>query len=406
MPNGEYWWNSYGPFDPDPNDHNFPNAGQVVRHYRLLKKWTPAQLGDALDKSARWVQAMEHDNTVPEAISRRRALAAMLNIPAVLLGLAPLEQLLTPQLATPSISKKTSLDKTAVTQYQLSLRLYWELYFTSTAYDSVEDIKLWLRHLRTLASEVSGYQRQQLVELVCQYHQLTAHILRDQRDYSSAMNHANRAVKIAKSLGNNELIASALLRRGFISFDQGDFTTALVDLDTALPFAKYARAPLRGFIYQVAGHYHSHIQQSMADEIQAIKLLDQAGHIIRQGNLEDDQSFVRFNAGWYHTERAEALIAINRPSDALDELDRAERQLGPDQPRRRAHIDIFRAKAYLKQEDFSSAADLAEEAYIVSKAVKSELNIARISEICEQLNRSKHGNSPQVQRLKLMLASR
>src|SRR5262249_42750059 len=34
-----YWWDSYGPFDPD--EDGYPNAGQVVRHYRLLKKWTP-----------------------------------------------------------------------------------------------------------------------------------------------------------------------------------------------------------------------------------------------------------------------------------------------------------------------------------------------------------------------------
>src|SRR5260370_41419778 len=44
MSKNQYWWDSYGPFDPDPDDDNFPNAGQVVRHYRNLKKWSPAQL--------------------------------------------------------------------------------------------------------------------------------------------------------------------------------------------------------------------------------------------------------------------------------------------------------------------------------------------------------------------------
>lgn len=69
----------------------YPNAGQVVRHYRLLKQWSPADLGEALGKTARWVPAMEYDNTVPEAISRRRAIAAILGIPPMLLGLASVE---------------------------------------------------------------------------------------------------------------------------------------------------------------------------------------------------------------------------------------------------------------------------------------------------------------------------
>src|SRR5579859_3894259 len=121
MASKQYWWDSYGPFDPDPDDPNFPNAGQVVQHYRLLKKWTPTQLGEAMNKTARWVQLMEHNNTVPEAISRRKALADMLDIPKILLGVATVEHLVTPET---SIIQPTIVDSATLNQYKQSLRLY------------------------------------------------------------------------------------------------------------------------------------------------------------------------------------------------------------------------------------------------------------------------------------------
>jgi transcriptional regulator with XRE-family HTH domain len=401
MSSNQRWWDAYGPFDPDPEDENFPNAGQVVRHYRLQRKWTPAQLGEALDKTARWVQAMEHDNTVPESISRRRALANILSIPPILLGLASVDQIITPATAkAASTPVRNSIDvATTTSQYQQSLRLYWELYYSSSAYDMIEEIINSTRYLRALTNETTGYRQNQIIELLCQYHQLVGHVLREQKDYQAAFSHANRAVKIAKSTENTELIASALLRRGFISFDQDQITNALTDLDAALPFANHARAPLKGFILQVAGHCHAHVKGSNADRIQALNLLDKAGNIARQSRLEDDQSFVRFNLGWYQQERAEALIVLGRSSDALDELARAEKNLGPNQPRRIAYINILQAEAYLADGEPVVAAGCAEDAFNVSQSVSSEFNISRIQELYEKLKNSKHGDSPQIARL-------
>jgi tetratricopeptide (TPR) repeat protein len=350
---------------------------------------------------------MEHDNTVPEAVSRRRAIAGMLGIPAALLGLISVEELTSLQAAIAnSTTRNTPPSTTIIIQkYQQSLRLYWELYFTSSAYDLLDEITSSIRYLRTASSEASRH-RDQLIELICRYDQLAGHITRDQRDYSTAFAYANRAVKTAMSIGSNELIASALLRRAFISFDQKNYADAMRDLDAALPYAKHTSTPLKGFILQVAGHAHGHLTTSSTDITQAMRLLDQAGSIARQSNLEDDQSFVKFNPGWYHSERAETLIALNRPNDALDELDRAEDLLGPSQPRRLAYINIFRARAYTQKGEFTIATALAESAFTTSRAVKSKHNISHIEEIYQQLSNSKYGNSPQLARLQYLLTSR
>jgi transcriptional regulator with XRE-family HTH domain len=400
-----HWWDVYGPFDPD--EDGYPHAGQVVRHYRLLKNWSPAELGEAMGKTARWVQAMEHDNTVPEAISRRRALAAILGIPPVLLGLAQLEafsKLLTETAG--GTSRTAKIDQAALDQYQGFLRLYWELDYTSSAAESLEDIARWTRHLRAVANETDGTQRRHVVELLCRYDQLATWIARDQRDYPRAFAHANRAVKLANTSQNPELLAAALFRRGRTYLESGDIASAVDDLDAALPFAHRARPQLKALVLLAAGHAHAHAAESSADRIAAVSLLDQASRIIRRGNLEDDESFVKLNTGRYHLDRAGALIAMRRPEDAHDELDLAERGIGPDQTRRHAYISVLRARAYAALGETQVAVSTAESALVVSKALHSSINISRIAELHQQVSATSFGTSPQVARLGALLSQR
>jgi transcriptional regulator with XRE-family HTH domain len=399
-----YWWDVYGPFAP--GDDGYPNAGQVVRHYRLLKNWTPAQLGEALGKSARWVQSMEHDNLVPEAISRRRALAAILGIPPVLLGLAALDPGDSPLIpASSPRTKKVSLDSAQISQYQDVLRLYWELDYTSTAQESLEDIVGWIRHLQTLVRTVSREQYQTpLVELMCRYHQLATWIARDQRDYSTAYSHANQAIKLAQSLDNPELQAVTLFRRGRTRLEQGDIAGAIRDLDAALPFAQRCRPQLKSLVLLAAGHARAHAAQLTATDItQAMALIDQAGRIVRTGRLEDDESFVKLNSGRYHQDRAGALIVVGRPSQALDELDLAVRGVGVDQTRRHAYIDVLRSQAYAVDGEVVMALATAEQALSVSKALKSTINIARLQDLCDDLSEGKYKDLPELARLRLQL---
>lgn len=406
MANKGYWWDAYGPFDPD--EDGYPNAGQVVRHYRLLKQWSPAELGEALGKTARWVQAMEHDNTVPEAISRRRAIATILGIPPALLGLASLETLARvaegSQKARDPV--KSKVDAATLEQYNGFLRLYWELDYSSSAQESLDDIRRWTRHLQALTSEASDSQRLHIIELLCRYDQLATWIARDQRSYATAFAHANRAVKLAQTSGQPELMAAALFRRGRTYLEQGNITAAVADLDAALPFAQHARPQLKALVLLAAGHAHAHATQTATDKTQAITLLDQAGRIVRRGNLEEDESYVKLNAGRYHLDRAGAYLAMHRPEDALDELDLAGRGVGPEQTRRHAYINVLRAKAYADMNEPTVAVAVAENAATVSKALCSSINIARLAEVQNQLAASSFGNSPHVARLGALLVVR
>jgi len=386
MAEQRYWWDAYGPFDPD--EDGYPNAGQVVRHYRLLKGWTPADLG--------------------EAISRRRALARILGIPPLLLGLAAFGA----PGPTPDSSQqgnapaKVRVDDATLAQYDGFLRLYWELDYTSTARESLDDIRRWARHLGALANDAGDGQRRRLVALLCRYDQLATWIARDQRDYQTALPHANRAIKLARATGDDELLAAALFRRGRTFLEQEQIEDAIRDLDAAVPHAHRARPQLKALVLLAAGHARAHAAAADRQATEALTLIDQAGRIVRRGHLEDDESFVKLNAGRYHLDRAGALLALGRPTDALDELDLAVRGVAPDQTRRHAYINVLRAKAHADIGELPVAVAVAEEALQVSKALRSGVNVARIGQVYEQVRASTYGTSPQVARLGAQLVQR
>jgi len=82
-------------------------------------------------------------------------------------------------------------------------------------------------------------------------------IARDQCNYQAAFFYANRAVKLSRCLEHNELLASSFLRRSFISFEQNNFEAALIDLN-ADALMLVCRSPLKGLVFQVAGHVQAH----------------------------------------------------------------------------------------------------------------------------------------------------
>src|SRR5260370_39661070 len=325
----------------------------------------------------------------------------------ILRGLAAVENVAT-DLETTSATrttKKPSIDVATLEQYQEFLRLYWELDYTSSAQESIDDIERWIRHLRSIVPNAGGSQ-QLVIELMCRYHQLATWIARDQRDYVTAFTHAHRAVELACWTENSELIAAALFRRGRTSLEQGNIGAAITDLDAALPHAHRARPQLKGLVLLAAGHAHAHAPDiTSTDAMYARTLLDQAGRIVRRGHLEEDESFVKLNTGRFHLDKAGALIAVGQHNEALDELDLAARGVGPEQTRRHAYINVLRTQAYVGMGDFEIATTIAEDALSVSKGIKSAINIARIEELCEQISNSKYGNAPQAERLKLKLAS-
>ena len=107
-----YWGEGgeYGPYSVQ--EDGWPNAGEVMRAYRLKRGWSAAEVArrysealKSLSKckkegtpvkpvSATWILNMENENRVPSDITRRRLLADLLQIPPILFGLGSFAQVL------------------------------------------------------------------------------------------------------------------------------------------------------------------------------------------------------------------------------------------------------------------------------------------------------------------------
>lgn len=80
------WWSSYGNFDADESGL-YPQARQVVAHFRCLAGWSREALAFRLGIGAKAMYYAEYQGRGLDSVSRLRALRTLLDIPPTLLGL-------------------------------------------------------------------------------------------------------------------------------------------------------------------------------------------------------------------------------------------------------------------------------------------------------------------------------
>jgi transcriptional regulator with XRE-family HTH domain len=81
-----YWWSSYGNFEPDGSGL-YPQAHQVVTHYRRLSGLSRDYLAGKLGVGAKALYYAEYEGRGLDSIARLRELRLFLDIPPALLGL-------------------------------------------------------------------------------------------------------------------------------------------------------------------------------------------------------------------------------------------------------------------------------------------------------------------------------
>ena len=414
------WWvdQGYHPFECGKD--GFPRPGKVVKYYRSLKRndkgkpWTQKDLASVLGISEQAVRDLENRDAGMNSYDRRRFLADLFNIPYVLLGIVSLEEILKRQEAhqqktgTQAVVTKaeTSTQKKALIdmgEYQATLLSYWESNHTYTAHGAMNDLLERITTLYKVLPYARGKQGAQVVELLCDHHQLIANILRDQQYYNEALDHLNKAFRLAQKINQQELLALILHRRGITLHEQGNIAAALGDYALARTFEPYISFPLKGAILLEAGHVQAKAAQSETDKSNALRTIDQGGRITRSGPFEDDRYFLKLNEDRYHLTKGSALIALQWNKEAIAELSLVKSHAA--QKRRQAYNDILQAQAYMNRGVFPLAASMAEVALGTAKEINSRINIARIATIHAQLKKSSYGNNPDVARLEFLLMS-
>jgi tetratricopeptide (TPR) repeat protein/DNA-binding XRE family transcriptional regulator len=363
MVSESYWWYAYGHFQAG-ND-NLPHFGEVFAHYRNVLCWTRQQAAQALKCTKRSIEMLESDKNIdkPRSNPRRAVLAQILKIPPVLLGVAIVaeEGDSTPSRAASSNdSAMLVFDSQTLTFYEDMLASCWELYYTSSVYRATKNIDLWLNFLAHEVKKAHGVKRDQLLSFLCRFYQLSSLAARDRNDLDRALSDEKQAISIAFELGNAELIASSFLRRTRIYLQKSDFQHALQDAEAALPYANHSRDPLKGKVYQIAAETYGRIAGSNQElQKKSLKLFDQVGRIVRKGNLEPDDSFVKLDITSLYVERSEALRQFKQFDDAQSALTIARDHLSPELTRWQINILLEEAETYLAQGEYDDSATLA-----------------------------------------------
>jgi tetratricopeptide (TPR) repeat protein len=412
----QYMWGDqqqYGPFSA--GEDGYPCCGEVVRHYRVLRGYKATQFaevyGRALGEKAKtriWVLTMERTNNVPTDITRRRAIADILGIPYVLLGISetlaktPLTtDVPAPEKATetPRVPKRETLIAAILTEHEQALTSYFNGYYhrhgqaaLTEVTGAVEQVSIWLPTTRE-------HIIRRGTTLISRYHRFSAKIAREQQHYDLAIMHADKGIGHAEAVHkikpNSDLMAIAFSGRGLTSFEQeitridqlSNYHKAVPYIDAALSHVQSATPYMNDFISLEWGLIHAYTARSQVEKTAARRRLIDAYNPASEYREEYDIHSVKYNLSWYHLTYAEALIALGDYTEAIGELDVAEEMTPLTFPRRFAFIDALRAMASLGLGEFEEAVSYARDALIESKAVKSEYNTARIAKVYRQLRK-------------------
>lgn len=413
--------NPYDPYEVQAN--GLPPFGQVVLDFIKINGWTVEQFGVLYGKAIRKKQytkvriyQMINDNSFPTDKTRRFIIASLLRIPAFLLGVEALEDLLESceireYTQKSTISLLTYEKNIDLSEYQNFLTDCYTKNRAYTAHDLINEILYRIYGLHNKVLYVYNPQKEQMYKLLCEFHILLGKIECDQQHYEQAIDYLTKAVRLAGEKKFATLYAVALLQRGIALREQGNMRgrdktekllrSAMRDFDATKRIENRIDAPLKAAILMASGDaqaYDAYISRSFRDIGPALHASDSVYKLMQHSDMVSDGHFVRFNEERFHLAIASTLIDINHPKNALEHLDLLLGNIHSGK-RRSAYLNVLLAQAYMRRGFFPVAVSCAQEGLSLAKEIHSTVNIARIAKIYDDLRASEYGNDMEVAEL-------
>jgi tetratricopeptide (TPR) repeat protein len=415
-----------------------------MRYFRKRAKLSSKAFGELYGKEVNtesnaiaegWIREMETQNKVPVDITKRKTIARLLKIPPVLFGLAVLEESIQephPQTTHATTMAQSRLPRVAkdTTKCQSNVQTIWQMHDTGNAQGKIGQLYADIHDLEGHEQQAQGDLRYHVQEILLGDQLLATHIVRDQRQFSQAYHHANEAVRVAKSMNDSDLLATALFTRGWTCLEWGLFGTiqqdvfqvrqnrvnaALRDFDSALevfpPEDRKDRMhpQLRGCLTMYRCRAQAALTFSKGEKIPASLLLelDDIADTVGKQNIDDvyTRALVTgtrksWHQAGYLSTRATAFHTAGLPGQALKELNALEslieKTYRKDETRQFAWLDILRANIYMGLEEFGEATKYARRALLACQDINSVTNMAIITDIYGRLLTSSYKTSSDV----------
>jgi tetratricopeptide (TPR) repeat protein len=239
-------------------------------------------------------------------------------------------------------------------------------------------------------------------QLTSRYHILIASILRDQHLFREALEYLDQAIFLTEYIGDNEFLADALYRQGWVYLERREGEKAAQSFLSAERLLKKLPSYMGGGILIGLGRSLALQTQDMQERLTALHTLDKAAHLLRLYPLPDgNQHYLEIELDRYHLDKAAAFLNIGFPREALRELSLV--RSSPHNQRRAAMISVFQAQANVALGKYAEACDLAEEALDLIGPIRSVVNYERIQMLYQELQLTSFRNNPEVARLGVML---
>ena len=400
------------------------DPGRMVKQHRRMKpKHHPLcsqkGLARALSLTEKAVRDMENRNIGLDSITRRRVLSHLLAIPPTALGILTLEEMLQQQAAPTQPLARVPRETEAafdLAVYESRLKALWNRNHTGTAQDRLTHIAAAMVDLTTELPYVSGDDEKEVRALLCRYHHLHAHILRDQGRYDAAIAELEKAAILAQRAENLSLLAVTLLRIGSVLRDRGTVAEAQAKIEAARGHSTGAnqkrrqanadylaaidcyrrirhleRLPeaLHGVVLFDEGYAQAHLAQGNQEAKRvALARLKAGGKIIAETrDLLEEEFAIRITERTYQNTKAAAMLAAGWPHEALEVLtDLMDLPQEGDMIRQNAYTDYLWAAAYADLGLIDAAATPAQDALVRIKQIKSCLHMMRIAGLQGQLS--------------------
>lgn len=409
-----YWWSRYGNFDA--SDGTYPHMGQVIAHYRKKRGWTQESLAIALGCSKKTVEDLEGPKGMhgPD-IERRKTLVKLLGIPPALLALDWRVQALTSVSDTTLTGSEKIhhlLDEDTFTLYEHILVLGWGcLYNGRGDLLHTSRVDTCIPKLENIAHTVPEVDKEPWLELLCNFYQISTRFAQHSMGKQRALVNAQKAVELASSLNNMELLVSSLYRQAVVYLEQSATVsdTALYvehaknDIEAALKHVDRVRPTLKGNVYLLAAEIYALYAGSDATlRNQCAKWHEKTGNLVYRGDLEDEGNFLKLNPSAWHHEKAKSLLLFGRVKDARNELNLTWKTLPPDFLTWKMNTHLTEANLYKTEHDLEGSVQATIEAYHIAEAMHSNKGIASIKKIYTELEHLDK-NNPYVANLGLVV---
>ena len=368
------------------------HQGNIVLHYRKLKKMSRWKLAELLEVDVSTIYRMENQALIKDA-KRRQLLVELLGIPAALMSL----DIASHPFVTPLIIND---DQMGFFEQELATR--WDIYHTGGTTRASQGFDTWLKYISSFAQESKeSAWRERAHALVLMSYQLRGSIFRDMMKYEQAHTSYQQAFAFAKELDDHELMASALARRGVTCIQQNKPTDAIVFLNEASHLINGFGLPyLRGYVLQALSEAYAMSQQPQA----SWRMMDLAERALERKDKALERSYCQANTTSITAQKGINAVLLHEHDRAIALIEKGLSKYDPTLVRGRARLLAQQAEAYQGIGDIDMCTATAKDAWMLARSVGSNKTCMRVQNVHTTLKTSSWGKEKSVLHLGVLLS--